>query len=213
MRNIYWILIFISSQSFSQNSEWRGYKLDSLAEFQLPSQNANLFDSIDNGIKIYELSAKFNGINYVGSKSKVEQFILPSNKTELTELYNDAIFQIAKSFPNSIETKTDIVRNGYQGLKYILLDENNIPLYSAELYLLEDNLFMFYCINDAKDGSVESDYFFKSILLVEKKGAEQITGDSSFLKMIKLFKIEIIVILGIIGLIVVLIIRNRKKTA
>ncbi len=203
----------ISFQSFSQSDEWFGYQLDSFAKMELPAKNANVFDSIDSGVKIYELSAKSNGVNYVGSKSAIEQSMLPSNSKELSELYNNAVSQVRKSFPNSKETKSDITKSGYQGQKYILKDENNFPEYSAELYLLEDNLYMFYYINDAKEETVDSDYFFKSISLAEDKNIEQFKGSYAFFKIINLFKIELLVVLGIIGLIITFIIKSRKKTA
>ncbi|HEY9184007.1 MAG TPA: hypothetical protein VIM94_01660 [Salegentibacter sp.] len=213
MKKIYLILLLVSFQSFSQNNGWFGYQLDSFAKFKLPVKNASLFDSIDSGVEIYELSAKLNGVHYVGSKSVIEQSILPSDPKELYELYDNAVSQVKKSFPNSEETKSDITKSGYQGRKYTLKDENNFPVYSAELYLLENNLYMFYYINDAKEETVDSDYFFRSIFLSEDRNIEQFKGSSDFFKMMNLFKIELLVVLGIFGLIITLIIKNRKKTA
>jgi len=206
------ILLLISFQSFSQHNEWFGYQIDSFAKLELPVKDASLFDSIDSGVKIYELSTELYGVHYVGSKSVIEKSILPSDSKELYELYDNAVSQVKKSFPNSKETKSDITRNGYQGRKYVLKNEKNIAVYSTELYLLEDNLYMFYYINDTKE-TVDSDYFFQSISLAENKNIEQFKGSSDFFQILNLFKIELLVVIGIIGLIFTFIIKSRKKTA
>lgn len=211
MKKIYLILLLISFQSFSQHNEWFVYEIDSFAKFELPVKDASLFDSIDSGVKIYELSTELNGVNYVGSKSVIEKSILPSDSKELSELYDNAVSQVKKSFPNSKETKSDITRNGYQGRKYVLNNEKNIAVYSTELYLLEDNLYMFYYINDTEEETVDSDYFFQSISLAENKNIEQFKGSSDFFQILNLFKIELLVVIGIIGLIFTLIIKSRKK--
>lgn len=214
MNKIYLVLLLTSFQSFSQNNDWIEYQLDSLVKFQLPAKSVNVFDSIV-GVKIYELSARLNGVNYVGSKFKIEPSILPSNSNELNELYHIVIPGMVKSFPHTKETKFEITKSGYQGQKVILEDENNVPVHSLELFLLEDNLYIFYYVNDIKYEVVESDYFFQSVSLSESESIEQFRGDSTFIKMIKFFRIELLVILGIIVLIttIVAIILSRNKTA
>ncbi len=202
MKNLYWILILISFQSYSQNDNWHSYKLDSSVKFQLPVENANLFDSVQNGIKTYELSAEKNEIVFSGNKMKIENSSLPNTLKDLKNLYDQAIPNISKSFPNTIEKKQDIERNGFKGQKFYLTDSIGNKLYESEVYLLDDNLFLFQIISKDDSAIKDSDYFFNQISLPINSGIEQLTGKSEFLKVITLFKFELLILIGIIGLII-----------
>ena len=179
MNNIYWILILISFQSYSQNEQWFDFELNSNVNFKLPSENANLFDSEQDGIKMYELSAEKNGIVYSGNKILIGDSSLPNNLNELKSIYDEAIPNISKNYPNTIVSKNDIEKNELKGQKMTITDSNGIRLYESEVYLINNNLFLFNCISKDDSDIKESDYFFNQISLPKKSEIRQLTGKSN----------------------------------
>ena len=210
MKNIYWILILISFQSFAQNEQWFEYKLDSLVSFQLPAENANLFDSEENNVKMYELSARLNEVAYVGNKIKFEENGLPNSLDNLRKLYADLEDNALKSYSNAKISNKEIENNGFIGQKTIVVDSNDNRIYESELYLLDNQLFLFNCFSKDENYIKDSDYFFSKINLPKNSGIKQLTGKSNFRKVVSLFKIELLILLGIVVLIVGIIL--IKKT-
>ncbi|UAB82290.1 hypothetical protein INR76_05890 [Marixanthomonas sp. SCSIO 43207] len=143
MKNIYWILILISFQSFAQNGQWFDFELDKNVRFKLPAENANLFDSEQDGIKMYELSAEKNDILYSGNKMLIDEQSLPNSKKELISLYEEAVPNISKSYPNTTVSKQEINKNGLIGQKLTLTDSSGNRLYESEVYLMNNQLFLF----------------------------------------------------------------------
>ncbi|MGK0210448.1 MAG: hypothetical protein ACI9D4_000758 [Polaribacter sp.] len=208
MKNIYWILILISIQSYSQNEQWFDFELHKNVRFKLPAENANLFDSIQNGAKMYELSAELNGVAFTGNKIIVEDIILPHNLDDLKSLY-DLMSNGSKSYPNTKVVKKDIEKNGFIGQKVTLTDSIGNRLYESEVYLLDNHLFLFNCISKDNSDIKNSDYFFNQISLPKDSGIKQLTGKSELIKMLSQFKTEILIFIGIIGLIIgIILIKN-----
>ncbi|MCP4802159.1 MAG: hypothetical protein GY891_04775 [Bacteroidetes bacterium] len=210
MKNIYWILILISYQSFSQNEQWFEYKLDSLVSFQLPAENANLFDSEENNVKMYELSARLNEVAYAGNKIKVEEDGLPNSLDELRKLYADLEDNALKSYSYAKISNKEIKNNGFIGLKTIVVDSIDNRLYESEIYLLDNQLFLFNCFSKDDNFIKDSDYFFSKISLPKNSGIEQLTGKSNFRKLISLFKTELLILMGIVILIVGIILIKKN---
>ncbi len=210
MKNICWILILISFQSYSQNEQWYDFELDSLVKFKLPAENANLFDSIQDGFKMYELSAKKERIIFSGNKIKIENSSLPYNLNDLKNLYDEAEPNASINYPNTVAHKQEIERNGFSGRKLTLTDSIGNRLYESEVYLLNNNLFLFSCISQDNSDIKDFDYFFEQISLPKNSEIKQLTGKSYFMKLISLFKTELMILIGIIGLIVGIIIIRKN---
>ncbi|WP_313111757.1 hypothetical protein [Aequorivita sediminis] len=213
MKNIYWILILISFQSFAQNGQWFDFELNKNVRFKLPAENANLFDSEQDGIKMYELSAEKNDIIYSGNKMLIDVQSLPNSKKELISLYEEIVPNISKSYPNTSVSKKEINKNGVIGQKLTLTDSTGNRLYESEVYLMSNHLFLFNCISKNDTGITDSDYFFNHISLPKISEIKQINGKSDFWKLIAVFKTELLILLGIIGLIVgIALIRKKLLT-
>mgnify|MGYP001405974542 CR=1 FL=1 len=211
MKNIYWILILISVQSYAQNEQWYDFELDKNVRFKLPAENANLFDSEQDGIKMYELSAEKNDIVYSGNKMLIDEKSLPNSKEELINLYEEAVPNISKSYPNTTVSKKEINKNGLIGQKLTLINSSGNRLYESEVYLMNNQLLLFNCISKNDSGIIDSDYFFNQISLTKNSEIKQITGKSDFWKLISVFKTELLILLGIIGLIVGIILIRKKN--
>ncbi|MEO1032724.1 MAG: hypothetical protein AAFX55_15030 [Bacteroidota bacterium] len=213
MKNVYWILVLISFQTFAQNGQWFDFELDKNVRFKLPAENANLFDSEQDGIKMYELSAEKSEIVYSGNKMLINEQSLPKSKEELISLYEEAIPNISKSYPNTNVSKKEINRNGLIGQKLTLTNNSGNLLYESEVYLMENQLFLFNCISKNDSGITDSDYFFNQISLPKSSEVKQITGKSDFWKLISVFKTELLILLGIVGLIIgIILIKKIHKT-
>ena len=211
MKNFYWILILISFQSFAQNEQWFDFELDKNVRFKLPAENANLFDSEQDGIKMYELSAEKNDIVYSGNKMLIDEQSLPNSKEELISLYEEAVPNIPKSYPNTTVSKKEINKNGLIGQKLTLTDSKGNRLYESEVYLMNNQLFLFNCISKNDTGITDSDYFFNHISLPKISEIKQLTGKSDFWKLISVFKTELLILFGIVGLIVGITLIRKKK--
>ncbi len=209
MKKIYWIIILISFQSYSQNEQWKDFELDSKVRFQLPTENANLFDSIQNGVKMYELSKELNETFYSGNKMTIE-FNGPKNTEELKALYEDAMSDVSKSYPNTTEKKLDIEKNGLLGRKLSLTDNNGNLLFESELYFLDDNLYMFNCASKNRKAVKDNQYFFDKISLPNKTETKQLTGKSNFLILLSTFKTELLILLGIVVVVIGIIVIKKN---
>ena len=210
MKNIYWILILISFQSFSQNQQWYDFELDSLVRFKLPAENASLFDSIQNNIKMYELTAEKNGIVYGGNKIYVRDEGLPNSIDDLKSLYDETIPSDTKSFLNTIVNKQEVVKNGFIGQKVTLTDSIGNRVYESEIYLLNNHLFLFNCISKDNSDIIDSDYFFEQISLPKNSEIKQLTGKSNFMRFISIFKTEIMILIGFIALVIGIIVVKKN---
>ncbi|REG88219.1 hypothetical protein [Winogradskyella sediminis] len=210
MKNIYWILILISFQSYSQNEQWFDFELDSLIRFKLPAENASLFDSEQDGIKMYELSAEKNGIVYSGNKILISDSSLPNSIADLKSIYDEAMPNVSKNYPNTVVKKQDIENNGFKGQKVTLTDSNGNRLYESEVYLLNNNLFLFNCISKNESDIKDSNFFFNQISLPKNSEIKQLIGKSDFQKTISNFKTELLILIGIIGLIIGIILIKKN---
>ena len=210
LKKIYWIIILFSIQSYSQNEQWFDFELEKNVRFKLPAENANLFDSEQDGIKMYELSAEKNDIVYSGNKMQIDEQGLPSSKDELMSIYDQAVPNISKSYPNTKLSKKEINKNGLIGQKLSLTDSIGNKLYESEVYLMNNQLFLFNCISKNNSGITDSEYFFSQISVPTKSEIKQLTGKYDFWKLVALFKTELLVLLGIVGLIIGIIV--IKKT-
>lgn len=210
MKNFYLIIILFSIQSYSQNEKWFDFELDSITKFKLPAENANLFNSEENGIKMYELSAEKNGIVYSGNKMLITKSRLPNNLDELKSIYDEAIPNISKNYPKTIVSKESIEKNGFKGQKLTLTDSIGNRLYQSEVYLLNNSLFLFNCISKDDSDIKEAEYFFNHISLPTNSSIIQLTEKSNSLKFISRFKTELMILIGILGLIIGIIVLKKN---
>ncbi len=210
MKNIYWIFILFSFQAYTQNEQWFDFELEKNVQFKLPAKNVNLFDSDENGVKYYELSARLNEVAYAGSKIKVEEDALPNSLEALRGFYNDMETSVLKSYPDAIISNKEIENNGFKGLKTVINDSIGNRVYESEMYLLGNNLFLFNCFSKDKNYIENSDYFFKQIAFPKNSGIKQLTGKSNFWRLISVFKTELLILLGIVVLIIGIILIKKN---
>ena len=141
----------------------------------------------------------------------IEEQSLPNFKEELISLYEEAVPNISKNYSNTTVSKKEINKNGIIGQKLTLTDSSGKRLYESEVYLMNNQLFLFNCISKNDSGITDSDYFFNQISLTINSEIKQITGKSDFWKLISVFKTELLILLGIVGLIVGIILIRKKK--
>lgn len=204
MKNFYWILILISFQSFAQNQQWFDFELEKNVSFKLPAENANLFDSEQDGIKMYELSVEKNDIVYSGNKMLIDDQSLPSSKNDLMSFYDYAAPNISKNYPNTEASQKEINKNGIIGQKLTLTDDNGNRVYESEVYLINSQLYLFNCISKNYSDINDSDYFFSQVSLPKNSGIEQFSKKYAFWRLISVFKKELLILLGIILLIIII---------
>ena len=204
-------MLLISVQSFSQNEEWFDFELDSTLKvtFKLPVEEANLFDSVQDGIKMYEISAEKNGVIYYGNKMLLSDLSLPNNIDDLKSIYDEASPTSSKNYPNTIASKTKIEKNKLIGQKLTLTDSIGNRLYESEVYLLNNKLFLFSCFSKENSPTENSNYFFDSVSLPKNSESMQLTGKSNFLKIVSVYKTGILIFIGLVLLVLGIIIIKR----
>tara|TARA_Y100001935_G_scaffold252997_1_gene258111 strand:- start:387 stop:1034 length:648 start_codon:yes stop_codon:yes gene_type:complete len=211
LKKIFWVIILLSFELHCQVENWVDYELDPKVRFQLPKENASLFDALQDGIKMYEFSAEKDNVVYAGNKIDVDEQLLPSSKKELIRIYDKV--NTDNSYPNATVIKKEISKNGLIGQKLVLTDSLGNRVYESEVYFFDDHVYWFNCITKNNSIIKDSDYFFGKISLPSGAEVNQLSGKSTFWKLVLLFKKELSIFFGVIVLIIGTIILIKKNNS
>jgi hypothetical protein len=211
------VFIFTSHLLWSQPVEWATYDVDPVVAIDMPGETA-VDDTSSRGMKVKVLYSNMETASFVVTKMVLEQedvdrnaSKLPHDLESLKEIYVKFSKGVIRKFPYNSGAKRMINRKGLKGYRVNFVNELDLTVAMAEIYLLNRSMYTIIYLSEDNYDEVEKDRFFKSIHINPNEKVNQFLGKAPAEKMGELFGRALVFLLILVAIIVWVVRSSRKK--
>ena len=218
MRKTYiisFLLIAFSLLTHAQENSWFTHEVDSVFTVEIPTEYANVLDTIMDGYKSYNIYSEVSEtttfmIQKVIPMDAQELDDLPNNKRSLKKYYKG----VFEGLSNTVEAKdiysySEDTLQGLQSIKTSFYSEKQGLTFNTKYLLVNNSLYTFSALHLGRRDNLNDNRFFNSIKLNQDIENNQFTGKSSAFKIGAL--VGKISIFGAIAIFIIIVSRKRKR--
>jgi hypothetical protein len=176
------ILLFALTLStnvlLSQNQEFQTYDLSPIVSIGISGEVFEL-DTASQGVNIYTISFRIENSNFIAQKFIIvdeDMESLPYDLPSLEKRYNGVIDGFIGDMNYELSSKELVTKYTFKGHHLKLVDESKKTVVEVEIYLLNNETYMFSYMNTEDFDEKEKDLFLNSIKINSDEKISQYLG-------------------------------------